>query len=250
MKTSNLLIIRLLSNIFGHKHLIRRFLYDVTTMHKVNGLPFTIKYMKAVKLHITRFISGHPLTTNAALVSVTDGFPTKFLYLKGLTKSKDGKRLLLSLLSFTRGLKPLNKEIPKVDYSSITNPYKGKEYTIPNFYIEKFIKDFNLKCNLPSWDNDLHYISSKSSPFGKATLSGLYGLFYMMETGSKVLVYITNILGPLAKIIFTPVLEHVYSDHRSFHYLNKTPQSTGKLSIVEDPELKRRVIAMVDYYSQ
>jgi len=106
-----------------------------------------------------------------------------------------------------------------------------------------------LKSSIPIWDNDLHYISNKSSPFGKATLSGLYGLFYMLNVSTKPISYMCNLLGSRFDKLLKPVLELVLKDHRSFVML-KTPQSPGKLSIVEDPELKRRVIAMVDYYSQ
>jgi len=40
----------------------------------------------------------------------------------------------------------------------------------------------------------------------------------------------------------------VLKNHDSFHYFGK--QVEGKLSIIEDPEAKRRIIAMVDYFSQ
>jgi len=250
MKSNLLLITRLLINIFGYRSIINKFIYDVNLMRTNNGLPFTIKYMKAVKLSITRYLSGKPLHVNSSLVSITDGFPTKFLYLKELTNSLDGKRLLLSLLSYTRGLKPLNKEKPKVNYSSINNPYSGKEYTIPNYFIDKFVNDFNLKSDLPKYDNSLHYISNKSSPFGKATLSGLYGLFFMMNIQASSLTYMINILKDQANDLLKPVLELVWKDHRTFKFIKNNPITTGKLSIVEDPELKMRVIAMVDYYSQ
>jgi hypothetical protein len=199
MKTNVLLVTRLLNNIFNHSRIVKRYLYDVNKLRKVNGLPFTIKYMKAVKLHCTRYMCGQPLLINSSLVSLTQsGFPTKFLYLKELMSSKDGKRLLLSLLSYTRALKPLKKEIPMVDYSSITLPYKGKEYTIPNFYIDKFIKD-NFKKNTYKiqYGPSIHYISNKSSPFGKATLHGLYGLFYMINVSSSLITTMCNMVGPI-----------------------------------------------------
>jgi len=248
MKYNLLLTTRLLINIFGYKSLVKRFLYDVNKMLIDNGLPFTIKYMKAVKLSITRYMSGKPLSINTSLVSITEGFPTKFLYLKPLTSSNDGKRLLLSLLSYTRALKASKKDEPKPNYQSITDPYKGKEYTIPNWYIDKFILDFKLKSKLPDYDNDCHYISNKSSPFGNATLSGLYGLFYMVQMTPKIIETLLRFL-PSKDYLLKDVIQHVLEDNRSFKYI-KTPKAPGKLSIVKDPELKMRVIAMVDYYSQ
>jgi len=132
MPNNLLLLIRLLINIFGNRNTVRKFLYDVERMRKDNGLPFTIKYMKAVKLSITRYMCGKPLKINHSLVSITNGFPTKFLYLKGFIDSLHGKRMLNTLLTYTRALKPLKKEVPKVNYDSITDLYKGKDYTIPN----------------------------------------------------------------------------------------------------------------------
>jgi len=249
MSNNLLLLIRLLTNIFGNQSIVRKFLSDVERMRKVNGLPFTIKYMKAVKLSITRFVAGKPINVNHSLVSITNGFPTKFLYLKDFVATLHGKRLINSLLTYTRALKPLKKEIQKPNYNTISDPYKGKNYTIPTWYIDRFVSNYNLKSAIPKWDNDLHYISNKSSPFGKATLSGLYGLFYMLNVATTPINYMSNLLGNRFDKVLKPVLELVYTDHRSFVHL-KTPKSPGKLSIVEDPELKRRIIAMVDYYSQ
>jgi hypothetical protein len=90
--------------------------------------------MKAVKLHITRLMSGHPLKHNKALVSVDSGyFPSKFSYLKPLLYGTyNDKRLLLSLLSYVRSIKPAKaSDLPKPNYSTITDNYKGKDYTIP-----------------------------------------------------------------------------------------------------------------------
>jgi len=39
-------------------------------------------------------------------------------------------------------------------------------------------------------------------------------------------------------------------DHRSFHSNGIGTNGIGKVSIVHDPELKERPIAMLDYYSQ
>jgi hypothetical protein len=120
---------------FGTKTVVKKFLHDVNALIDNNGVPYTVKYMKAVKLHITRYMCGRPLYINKALVSVdTEGFPTKFSYLKELIDGEtDQKRLVLSLLSYNRAIKPKsNKDLPKPDYTTITNPYKGKEYTIPH----------------------------------------------------------------------------------------------------------------------
>ncbi|AZT88621.1 RNA-dependent RNA polymerase [Colletotrichum falcatum mitovirus 1] len=247
------LAIKLTSNIFGNDKLVRKFFYDVQKLIDNNGVPFTIRYMKCVKLHITRYISGKPLKSNSSLVSIdSDYFPNRFLYLKDLVDSKanNDKRLVLTLLSYTRAIKPKSiKDLPEPNYSTITDPYKGKEYTIPKAFIKKWVEDNYLKSNNPIWGNNLHYISNKSSPFGKATASALFGLFYFINCSHKIL---SNWLGLIGeqyyKILIEPSIRMVFKDHRTF--ISSDKMSEGKLSIVKDPELKMRVIAMVDYYSQ
>jgi len=134
LKTSDLLSVRLLTKIFNNRKLIIRFIIDVQNLINNNGVPYTIRYMKAVKLHITRLLCGHPLKVNKALVSIdSDYFPSKFSYLKVLLNgSYNDKRLLLSLLSYNRAIKPQKvTDLPEPNYSTITDKYKGKDYTIP-----------------------------------------------------------------------------------------------------------------------
>jgi hypothetical protein len=60
-----------------------------------------------------------------------------------------------------------------------------------------------------------------------------------------------NMVGPIMeKSLILETLEVIWKDHRSFIAPKNVPKDVGKLSIIEDPELKRRVIAMIDYYSQ
>jgi hypothetical protein len=72
---------------------------------------------------------GKPLLVNDVGVGITsDGFPSRFPYLKTLIDSGHF-RIVLTILTFTRSVKPTRKEEEKVitDYRTIINPYKGKE---------------------------------------------------------------------------------------------------------------------------
>jgi hypothetical protein len=42
---------------------------------------------------------------------------------------------------------------------------------IPSGYIKKFVKDFNIKASLPTFDKKNIYLSSKAGPQGPATLT-------------------------------------------------------------------------------
>jgi len=129
-----------------------RFITDIEKLKTNNGIPFTVRYMKAVKLHITRLMCGQPLKVNNSLVSVdSDYFPSKFYYLKPLLNgSYNDKRLLLSLLSYNRTILPEKiTDLPDPNYSTITDNYKGKDYTIPKYFIEQFVEQYGLKLPLP-----------------------------------------------------------------------------------------------------
>jgi hypothetical protein len=135
MKTNHFVILeRLLKNIFKIDcfTIIHQYINYINKMRKNNGLAYTIKHMKTVKLHITRYICKTPLKSNSNYVSLDkDYFPSNFLYLKKLCLTNPD--LVITLLSYTRALTPSKTEgnARKVDVSSITDPYKGKDYTIP-----------------------------------------------------------------------------------------------------------------------
>jgi hypothetical protein len=245
MKKQNLIITKLLSRLFFPKY-TTRFIQELNDLINRNGIPFMIKYMKQSKLHITRYISGKPLLVNTSLVSLTDGFPTRFLYLKKvLDSSNKGKMFVLTLFSYTRFFKD-NKGLVNTSYESITLDRKSK-YTIPGWFIKEWVHKNNLRLTYSN-DWDTHYFSVKSSPNGQATISGNYGLFTMIHIGHGLL---QSILGIMGKSIYDrtmrPAIELVMKNHNSF-YLGKP--ILGSIAIVNDPEYKKRPIAMIDYYSQ
>ncbi|UFJ44694.1 RNA-dependent RNA polymerase [Sclerotinia sclerotiorum mitovirus 1] len=254
MKTSKLIILILLDLLFYNRILGKRYIGQVKSMRKQSGLPFTIKYMKTVRLLITRYISGTPLRSSSSQVALTDGFPTKFLYLKELIDSGDPKelRFVFTLMGFTRTIRPTVKEKNQlvVDYNSISSPYKGKiGYTIRDEFITDFIKKYNLSFSI-KWDNSLQYVSNKSSPMGKASLTGPFALFHMGHWNLTMLDHFQSLIGEGSfKVFIGEFLEVVFKSHRAF-ITGISTNGIGKISIVEDPELKMRPIAMVDYYSQ
>jgi hypothetical protein len=255
MKTlNNIITIKLLTLLFGiHPSISKRFLNTVSKIRKDSGLPFCIKYMKSVRLHITRYMCGKPLYSNDDRVSLTKGFPTRFIYLKELIDSNNvSKRGVLTLLYFIRSIKPTSKEYSKVvpKFNSITDNYKGKNYSIPMYFISDWIKENKLNKEVPKYDGKLHYLSNKSSPFGKSTLTGPFALFYMIEHAQNTLTYFLNMLGEVSyKNLIGDFIKLLWNDHRLM-YPGKVKGSTGSISIVKDPELKLRPIAMLDYYSQ
>lgn len=205
--------------------------------------------MKAVRLHITRYVCGTPLFGNDAGVGVdSSGWPARFSYLKFLTKSLTGKRILFTLLSFTRAVKPTMKEAEKVkpDFSSISNKYTGKCYTIPAWFIKDWIKRNQLNLIKPEYQQSDHYVSMKASPNGPATYSSRWSI---LTLSYPLLQSIFNIVGSYHETLSSWYKTAWENDFKS-EGKKEWEMINGKLSIVKDPELKLRVIAMVDYHSQ
>lgn len=233
----------------------KRFYYFVNDLREKNGLIWTICYMKQCRLHITRYICGKPLLTNNVQVSLTkDGWPKRLLFLHLGQEPWDPKRVrgLLTLMSYTRSIRPNKAESIKIKpkFDTITDEYTGKDYTIPRWFIKKFVKDFQLKSVSSPYTHVLHYLSSKGSAFGKSTLSALSAIYYMCQTNRSMLTHFTEIMGigSYMEVIGSQLV-------RLFRHnwlITKVSENfeLGKLSIVKDPELKMRVIAMLDYYSQ
>jgi hypothetical protein len=162
-----------LFNIKDHGPL-KQFLKLAFAMLKANGTLYTIRYFKQARLHVTRYMVGRPLYVNSARVSLTAGFPTRLLFLKGFIDS--GKlseiKYVLTLLNIPKCIKPKKDEELPISYNSITDPRStNKEYTIPVWFIKRFIKDNNLYAEVPKYNLTDFYLSMKSSPSGPALIS-------------------------------------------------------------------------------
>nr|UFP63223.1 RNA-dependent RNA polymerase [Melanconiella theae mitovirus 1] len=215
-----------------------------------NGYAYAIKYMKALRLHVTRYVCGKPLRVSTFRVSLDkSGFPKPILFMKELLDNgnEQDKRLCLTSLLISKALIPSRAELDSVqpDYSTITDPYKGKEWTIPTPFIRDFVKFYNLKLDHPEYTDKTHILSTKGSPWGKSSMSS----FHVWRLPYHLLGSIFGILRfhcEKFQNFYTHVLENgPYSSYSAIKC-----SSSGRLSIVEDPELKKRIIAMLDYHSQ
>jgi hypothetical protein len=254
-KTDLIITSRLLLKLFKIKpKVVFRYFHLIQKIRDKSGLQYCIKYMKTSRLHITRYISGKPLLSNADGVGLENRFPKKLYFLKELIDQKDPLiiRGVLTLLSYTRAIIPTKKEESKIElnFNSIIKDYKGKNYSIPMYFIKDFVKRTRSRRSKPTFDNGLHYISGKSSPFGKATASGPYALFCMCHIHHDMLSKFIQLIGQDSYMVtFGNFIKTLWKRQYLMIVTNFTAH-LGKLSIVKDPELKRRVIAMLDYNSQ
>jgi len=217
---------------------------------KNNGTLFTVKYMKQVKLHITRYMVGRPLLSNKVGVSLVGGFPLRFLFLRPYVDRRklSGLKFVLTLLNLSRTLRPKGGEAIPVDLSTVLAPSKGTGYTIPATFIKDFISHYDLHQSKPSYSTtDLH-ISLKSGPSGPSITTALYSFSLYSEEYMRILKFM---VGERLYAFFFQVKR--YADFYNFKLPTKDMSQTahiGRLSIVKDPDCKMRIIAILDYVSQ
>jgi hypothetical protein len=248
------IVVRLLRLIFsnGSWFIVHSYISYFQKLRKKSGLKYAIAYYKAVKLHCTRYVCGKPLFENSAGVAINHyGLPKKFPYLKGLLDDPKVCSVALTLLTYTRSIQATRLESLKIkpDYSTITAPYKGRNYTIPTSFIKEFVKVYNLSLPKHTYTLKDHYVSVKASPNGQATLSSLWSPRLLSGDQIRWILKIVdkNFVNNIMKMV---VLAWVNKKLPFQFNVKDHHQHTGRLSIIKDPELKMRVIAMVDYLSQ
>lgn len=220
---------------------------------RFNGLIYAVKYFKMCRLYCTRYICNQPLKEpNDLMIGIDkDGWPKRLSFLKPFAfGSIEDRKFLFSLLLLSRTLRPLGKLRDKLvpSFSSITDLPKTKGKTIPSGFINKFVRDFNLYSEKPSFSKDIIYLSLKAGPHGKATRSAMHSLgIYNQELLSQ-LYKLTDSDGcDYLKGQFSIALKRDMKPSAKSSILNGC---LGKLSLIYDPECKVRVIAIVDYFTQ
>jgi len=154
-------------------------LSKIHKMVKSNGTLFTVKYLKQARLHVTRTLAGQPLLLSPIRVSLDkQGFPIIFKNFKGLVTTLQGKKLLLTLVNISRTLRPGKSEVIPVSTASITDPYKGKGFQIPDSFITSFVATFGLAQPVPGFSQEQIKLISKAGPNGPQTLTSQFTLRY------------------------------------------------------------------------
>nr|QIR30227.1 RNA-dependent RNA polymerase [Plasmopara viticola lesion associated mitovirus 3] len=230
---------------------IKKYFKTFNNYYKNHGLVYAVQQFKQMRLHITRYMCSQPLLINNVGVSLDkSGWPNKLSFLKELVETDEGKRFILSLLMINRVFKYDNK-FKKYDINSIISKPRGDIFYMPSSFIEKFVRDFRLSKIDCSFEEKDIYLSTKSSINGPSTLTAtdsiLYLDYYQMQN-------IFDITDQNGQEYFEKLYTISFNDKingLSKLKLNKNKINTpGKLSLVMDPELKVRVIAIFDYMSQ
>jgi len=234
----------------------RKFLNILKLWFQSNGPKYTIKRVKTLRLIVTRYLSGSPLVVLPGSDIAVDktGFPKCIIHLRKYADSDnfDDKRFLLTLLCVSRTFKVKGT----LDLASITDPFKGKVETLDNDKLLKIISDFNLfitdEKGLPGINREkitlmnFFSITTKAGPAGHAFSTSIW---VMSRLNNRMKACIMALVGP--KIV------QFLSD--SYNFLPKKLQdefgkikyeTLRRLSVINDPEMKCRVVAMSDYWTQ
>lgn len=204
----------------------------------------TMKMIKAIRLHVTRHMCGHPLMEPAhpCLGLNSSGLPKRLGVLQELVLSKDvsDKRMLLTMLSISRVFDI--RGVPSLD--DITSP---SHFIVTDELIDEFksvLAELNWKINKPEWKK--YHLSLKQGPNAQAMLGSIIDLHNLSQCQ-------INDIGTLGgpKILERiEMLKSIPLDRWIDKFDLSNRLATRRLSVVHAPEAKERVIAIFDYWSQ
>lgn len=223
---------------------------------RTKGLAWTIRRIKLLRLVVTRYLSGSPLLVVNEIVGLRDGFPKCIWFLKELVDSQDPAKLrfVMTLLVISRAM--VCEATP--DYSSITAEFTGTRLKIDPDFVTKFVSDFKLELFRPVWSREIFFFSMKGGPLGHPVLTAIHCLSLF---DGPIWAAIVNIIGiPGAEYLKSVLMS--YRKILNWELVNKKVESLSKLgynlsdlplrrlSIVQDPELKARIVGIVDWITQ
>jgi len=232
--------------------LVANYFKFISVMLRSNGLKYTIKYIKELRLCVTRYICGQPILVSAMKIGLTiDGFPKRLLFLKDLVDSGSMVKLsfVMTLLTISRSFVLPGK--PEYDTKSITAPFNGKFMTLKSKLVQRFIDNFELSVRIQDFDSKMLSLSMKAGPGGPATLTITDTLGFFSEaiiysftqiTGVEGFKYFCRLQALCAHIDVMPRILENEDDHKF--------GQVRRVSAIKDKEGKSRLIGILDYLSQ
>lgn len=222
----------------------------VENLIRNHGNKHAIARIKTYRLHVTRYLCGSPLLINKVNIRVDkSGIPSSLGPLKALVISEDPNelRLLMTLLILSRNIEgghslpdtaPIEDIGPEIDWTT----YRSE--------IRMALDDLGIQRNQPQPVWERFHPSTKKGPNGQALMTSVNDAHYLTEYPN--LEKSIRLLGGSAALNLS--LDYCKKiDLQKWIELggqSKRGPSLRKLSSVEDPESKTRVIAIFDYWSQ
>jgi hypothetical protein len=146
----------------------------------------------------------------------------------------------------------------KPDYSSITADFSGTRLTIDPDFVTKFVSDFNLVLYRHEWTREMFFFSMKGGPLGHPVLTAIHCLALfegpdwaciLHMVGLPGVQWFKDLLLKYRKLLDWSIIDKKVAALSKLGYkLDKLP--LRRLSIVQDPELKARIVGIVDWITQ
>jgi hypothetical protein len=223
---------------------------------RTKGLAWTIRRIKLLRLIVTRYLSGSPLFVVDERVGIRDGFPKCIWFLKELVDSGDpaSLRLVITLLVVSRAMVCEAKP----NYSSITDDFTGVRLEIDPEFVKRFVADFKLVLFRAEWSREIFFFSMKGGPLGHPVLTAIHCLSLfdgpiwaaiMHMVGLPGTQYLKDLLLKYRKVLNWDLIDRKVSSLSKMGY-NLKELPLRRLSIVQDPELKARIVGIVDWITQ
>lgn len=208
-----------------------------------NGLSYTLQYMKNARSAVYKYISGDSLKNTDCVLLTRDGLPV-FLqdWIPGLRKrDKLTIQVVLSILAIGR----LFTSVGKLETSSITSPYTGKDTTdvVSDQDIESFVNENNL-CLKEKIDDPVFNIRSSVGPQGPAMSSIIPEAKSLPDDLYQI---ITKFLPQDMIDILDKIRDDSIENPPDLRTCCNQSNIIRKITVVEDKENKNRVIAIFDY---
>jgi len=157
------------------------------------------------------------------------------------------KRYLLTLVNYTKALDTIG--LPTLE--SITTPSTSEGYVeteVAN-WLPEFINSFHISSYSGRWMKSNAALSTKAGPHGLATWTAWKTAFHIPDELKSSLAVVggTELTGVIDDIrkSFPEVVSKVFTGLKF-----KNREGLRVLAYVNDPELKTRVVAILDWYSQ
>lgn len=219
---------------------------------KHHGERFAIEWLKALQLHLTRYVALSPLCKSDTKLGLTsDGLPKIFKSLIPFIAEGDLSvlRMLMTLLTSSR----LITGNGDLDHTNITQPLAPHDInalvlSLTEFFRNEILPRLETSTNYFKWISKLSWFTphftAKSGPQGGALITALQDLLALPDVirsaiielgGSALKYYMTNWLNALrlagqTNDMFSGVIR--------------------KIVVIRDKGLKNRPIAVFDYWSQ
>lgn len=210
------------------------------------GSTMTVKMIKLIRLHVTRYLCGQPLLqTNAiGLAILKDGLPKALgPWLPIIRNGPDNNtlRLLNTLLAVSRVMPAQGV----VDYSSVTSAGPIESIGAVGSELKRVITDLNLHLEKPQWTKC--HLSTKAGPNAQAMVGSMVDIHHLPDTLVKALAVIG---GPRLLSRIRLLRENYHLKPWMEKFKIRDMSLIRKLSIIHDREGKERIIAIFDYWSQ